>query len=63
MGSLHMTADDLAEELVSAGETPDPVVAVVALYALEEIVNRHEVRQSGEHGTTRVHQPSHSAGM
>ena len=52
-----------AEKLVPAGEALDLVVAVVALYALAKIVNRHKVHQLGEHGTTRVHQPSPSAGM
>lgn len=52
-----------AEELIPAGEALDLVVAVVAFYALPEIVDRDEVHQLGEYGTTRVHEPSPSAGM
>ena len=52
-----------AEILVPAGEALDLVVAVVSFYALPEIVDRHKVHQLGEHGSTRVHQPSPSARM
>lgn len=52
-----------AEKLVPAGEALDLVVAVVSSYTLAEIVNRYEVHQLGEHGTTGVHQPPPSAGM
>jgi len=61
--SIRQLGKGHAEELVPAGEALDLVVAVVSLYALSKIVNRYEVHQLGEHDTTRVHQPSPSAGM
>jgi len=52
-----------AEVLVPAGEALDLVVPVVASDAHTKVVNRQEVHQLREYGSTIIHQPSPSAGI
>jgi hypothetical protein len=47
-----------AEELISAGESVDLVVSLIAFYTLAEFVRGKKGHQLGENGFSGIHRPS-----